>query len=294
MSHYSAISIIYNPKSTGPSKTQAQSLARKLRKTAFKSKVRIIPTRYAGHAETLAYQLAKATAKPLIISSSGDGGYNEIINGTMQAQHEGAHPITGLLPAGNANDHYHNLHKGSIEEQILSGKQRRIDLLRLSVSSPEPWQRYAHSYIGFGLTPEVGAELNKTDLNPIKEVWIALKALYALKAIRIRIGSHTKQYDSLIFSNIPKMSKVLSLSNSAAVQDGKFEVTAFAHHTKTKLLLTLFKAATKGLKVTSRATEFTFKTTEPLAVQLDGEVLQINANAKVTIEIVSKALRCVI
>ncbi|HUP26414.1 MAG TPA: diacylglycerol kinase family protein [Candidatus Limnocylindrales bacterium] len=294
MAYYSAVSIIYNPKSTGPSKAHAYLLARNLRKTSLKDYVKVLSTKYAGHGEDLAYQLAKASPAPLIISSSGDGGYNDIINGAMKAQEEGAHPVTGLLPAGNANDHYHNLHQASTESQILSGKTHEIDLLRLSVTGPDPWQRYAHSYIGFGLTPKVGEELNKTDLNAFKELVIAAKAFYDLKAIKLRIGDSVKQYDSLIFSNVQKMSKVLSLSDSAAMHDGKFEITIFPHRSKTKLMLTLLKAATKGLSVTNRASEFTFHTIEPLPVQLDGEISHIAAGSEVKVDVLPKALSCVV
>ena len=294
MAQYSAISIIYNPKSTGHSKVHAQELAKILRHTRLKSKVRVIPTKYAGHAEELAYDLAKASPRPLIISSSGDGGYNEVINGVMKAQQEGASPVTGLLPAGNANDHYHSLHKSSIESQILSGKKHRIDLLRLSTFEAEPLQRFAHSYIGFGLTPQVGEELNKADLNAFKELVIAARVFMDLKAIRLRVKGEVKQYDSLIFSNVQKMSKVLSLSDSAAMHDGKFEITEFPHRSKPALMLTLLKAATRGLSVTNRAAKFSFETTDPLTVQLDGEISQIRANTKVKIEVVSKVLRCVV
>ena len=294
MAQYSAISIIYNPKSTGHSKVHAQELAKVLRQTPLKDKVQVIPTKYAGHAEELAYELTKATPRPLIISSSGDGGYNEVINGVMKAQQEGATPVTGLLPAGNANDHYHSLHKSSTESQILSGKKHRIDLLRLSTFESEPLQRFAHSYIGFGLTPQVGEELNKVDLNAFKELAIAARAFMDLKAIKLRVKGELKQYDSLIFSNVQKMSKVLSLSDSAAMHDGKFEITEFAHRSKPALMLTLLKAATRGLSVTNRAAKFTFETTDPLTVQLDGEIFQIRANTKVKIEIVPKVLRCVV
>ncbi len=291
MAYYSAVSIIYNPNSTGPSKAHANALAKKLRQTSLKSIVKVIPTTHAGHAESLAYQLAAASPKPLIISSSGDGGYNEVINGAMQAQNNGAHPVTGLLPAGNANDHYHNLHETSIEAQILSGKRHHIDLLRLSTHD---WQRYAHSYIGFGLTPQVGAELNKVDLTVFKELAITAKAFFDLRAIKLQVRGDVKEYDSLIFSNVQKMSKLFSLSDSAAMHDGKFEITAFPHRSKLKLMITLFRAATKGLGVTNRSSKFTFETIDSLAVQLDGEISKIAANTKVKVDVMPQALHCVV
>src|SRR3982750_2899542 len=109
MSGYDAITIIYNPNSTGPSEAKARVLHEDLIKRRKRTKITLTPTKRAGHAEDLAYKAAHANRRALIISSSGDGGYHEVINGALRAQLEGAKPTVGLLPAGNANDHYHSL-----------------------------------------------------------------------------------------------------------------------------------------------------------------------------------------
>ena len=159
---YSIIAIIYNPKSTGSSKSLAQSLQKKLKVKLPNQRIELVATKHTGHARDIAYDIAKKYEKPLIVSSSGDGGYNEVVNGALQAQSEGAHPITSLLPAGNANDHHRNLHDSSLVNEIVTMNTRDIDVLKISgcVDSKEI-TRYAHSYLGFGLTPRVGRELNK-------------------------------------------------------------------------------------------------------------------------------------
>src|SRR5206468_12869554 len=151
MPHYTAITIIYNPISTGPGEKMADKLAATLKKTLPKKIISVVPTEYAGHAEVLAYKAAKASKRPLIISASGDGGYHEVVNGLMKAQQEGSQPVAGLLPAGNANDHYRHVHKGDIVEAILNAREKQIDLLKLSaISKRRPITRFAHSYIGLG------------------------------------------------------------------------------------------------------------------------------------------------
>lgn len=295
MNRFSTISIIYNPNSTGSSKAKAIRLARRLRKTELKDCVNVITTEYARHAEVLAYECSKATTHPLIISSSGDGGYNEIVNGIMKAQAEQAHPVAGLLPGGNANDHYVNLHQKTLFSQITTGKPRKVDLLHVTATYANgSWSRYAHSYIGIGLTAKVGHELNKTKLNAVNELGISLKTFLKLREIKIVVNGRTMSYDSLIFSNVQKMSKVLSLSDTATPFDGKFEITKFPHKTKLKLMHSIVKAATKGLGVTNRTSKFTFQTISPLAIQLDGEVFKIKSNAHVEIKIVPAALSCVV
>lgn len=295
MQPYSAISIIYNPASTGASKRNALALAKALQYTAVHDIVKVVPTYFAGHGESLAYELAKASQRPLIISSSGDGGYNEVINGTLRAQAEGAHPTCGLLPSGNANDHYRNLHRRPIVEQILKGEQMQIDILRIaSFVGGHLWQRYAHSYIGIGLTPQVGMELNKVKLNRWREAWIVLKTLYRFRSSRLLVRGKERRYDSLIFSNVGRMSKVLSLSDTAELTDGQFEVISFRAHSRPYLVRQLLKAMTFGLHSDRRVSHYEFATIRPTRVQLDGEVFTIDGGENVTITVEPKVLRCII
>jgi diacylglycerol kinase (ATP) len=264
----------------------AQELKHRLGKLMPEQTVTLVPTKYAGHAEKLAYKLALATKRPLIMSASGDGGYHEVINGLMRAQIEGARPIAGLLPAGNANDHFHSLHDMDTAHAIRAGRLQTIDLLHLSGTvKGKTVERYAHSYIGIGLTPKVGQELNKTSLNKFNEVWIVLKALRVLQPVRIIVNGSSRAYDSLIFSNVGTMSKVLSLSDQADMADGKFEVTAFPRRSKLKLIATLLRASTSGLPDAVQTKEFNFRTVKKLVVQLDGEIstLDPDTNTKITI-----------
>ncbi len=309
--HYSAISIIYNPNSTGPSKTLAHELRTKLRKAmpdAAKT-INVVPTEHPGHAEDLAYELALATKSPLIISSSGDGSYHEVVNGALRAMSEGAEPVCGLLPGGNANDHHRNIHSDSapIEDLIVSGRAYTIDLLKIEThaikktgdnagkkSKPETWQRYAHSYCGFGLTAEAGSELNKVKLNPGMEALVILKTLKNMRSIRVRVGGEIEAYTSLVCSNVQHMSKILKLSDKAQMHDGKFEITAVRGHSKAKLIGALLKASTTGFDEVKQAKKFIFTTIRPLSLQIDGEIYKVAADTEVRITIDPKVLRCVV
>src|SRR5437764_2946213 len=98
---FSTVLIIYNPNSTGNSAGAARDLQKRLQ-TSLKLPIRLLPTHYSGHAEELAYTGAKEHHNPLLVSSSGDGGYHEVINGAMRAQLTGAKPVCAVLPTGNA------------------------------------------------------------------------------------------------------------------------------------------------------------------------------------------------
>jgi len=294
---YTSINIIYNPNSTGAGKEMAQEFRAKLIESLPKQKVTLTATKYAGHAEKLAYDLASKTKRALIISASGDGGYHEVINGLMKAKAEGAHPIAGLLPAGNANDHYHSLHdteREDLVQSIVSQNERTIDLLTLSaVREGKEFVRYAHSYIGLGLTPKAGHELNKTDLNRLNEVWIVLKVIFDLKPVKLIVNGKRRVYDSLIFSNVGKMSKIMSLSEKSELDDGKFEVAVIYRHTKFQLLRHLLKASTVGLKVNEQYSSFSFQTLRTTLIQLDGEVTRIDGETEATISLKKKFLTCI-
>lgn len=295
MSPYSTITIIYNPNSTGPGKRLAEELASSLRPRLPDQKVDVTPTQHAGHAETLAYELARGSKNPLIISASGDGGYNEVVNGLMRAKNEGANPTAGLLPAGNANDHFHNLHEGNMAESIMKGNGKDIDLLVLkTIKQGKSLTRYAHSYIGVGLTPKVGQELNKTSLNFFKEAWIVLKVLFFLQPVQLRVDGKTRTYDSLIFSNVKKMSKVLSIAKHAEVDDDRFEVTTFYRRNKFKLIASLLRATTKGLRDGMQTKQFSFQTLRPVLIQLDGEILMLEAGSRTIITLEHAVLPCIV
>ncbi len=83
---YTSIDIIFNPNSTGPSKQYAEELYEQLSAEFTSTPIKLQNTTHAGHAETIAYKASMLTKRPLIVSSSGDGGYHEVINGVLAAQ----------------------------------------------------------------------------------------------------------------------------------------------------------------------------------------------------------------
>jgi diacylglycerol kinase (ATP) len=292
---YSSITIIYNPNSTGPGKKLATRLVTDLRAALPKQTIKLIATKAAGHAEKLSYDIAMTQKQPLIISVSGDGGYNEVINGAAQAYQEGGKPVTGLLPAGNANDHYESLHGNDFVQAITNGKQRKIDLLKLvAINDKKTITRYAHSYVGLGLSPKVGKQLTVAKLNRVNEVWIALYTWFKPHYITLKIDRTTGRYDSIIISNIDRMAKVLTLSQNSTVSDGKFEVSELKHRSRLTQILYLLRAVTVGLAHTLQTDTYHFETVKKTLAQLDGEVIILDAHMKVTVTAEQKLLNCIV
>lgn len=295
MDAYDIIKIVYNPNSTGPGKELADNLRTELAKRLPQHVVEVLPTARPGHGEALAYESAMAHRSTLVVSASGDGGYNDVINGLMRANDEGARVVAGLLPAGNANDHHRELSNDQLVRDIVEHKTQKVDLLRLdAVVAGRPFARYAHSYIGLGLTPKVGRELNKTDLNRINEILIVLKTVWRLRPVRISIDGQERLFDSVLCSNIGKVSKVFTVSDAGDSNDGQFEVTEIRHRSKVRLMRMLLSAATTGLEDTRQVKRYAFRTTHPTLVQLDGEVFTLDAGTDATIAIRPHALECII
>ena len=289
MSAIKRIIIIYNPNSTGDGKLNAEQLQGSIA-TQSQLPVTLQPTDYAGHAEELVKKM-KDSPETMVVSSSGDGGYHEVVNGIL-AHNDPSSLVAGLLPSGNANDHYHAVHKGDTVKRILKGDAQTIDVLKVTV---DDWTRYAHSYAGIGLTPHIGEKLTQAKLNPYNEVWLTIRYFFSARPVKIRVNGKTRRYDSLIFSNIKRMSKYMTLSNQAKINDGKFEVTSSRAGSFSKLIKHLFKASTASLTdEASHMTNYSFTALRPLALQLDGEVFHFKSGAKVEVTIAKGALRCII
>jgi len=295
MASFTSISIIYNPNSTGSGKQMAEELREELKKLMPKASVEMVKTKRPRHGQELAYKLAKASKRALVISASGDGGYHDVINGLLKAQAEGATPVASLIPAGNANDHFHNVHEGDLAKAIKRDEVRKLDVLKLkSTVDGKPFERYAHSYIGLGLTPAVGEELNKVDLNWFNQAWIVLKTLFFLQPVTLSLDGRRRRFDSVIFSNVTRMSKVLQISKTAEQTDGKFEVTLFKRSSKWRLIVTLLRASTTGLAGAQKTDKYEFETIKEVLVQLDGEIFTLDPKSPVTVTLESELLRCII
>ncbi len=287
---FTTIHIIYNPHSKGPGKKLARQLQRELF-TKHSLHSHIHATAHAGHGEEIAYDLSKKDAHPLLISVSGDGGYHDVINGALKAQQEGASPFCAVMPAGNANDHARVVYSSELLSSIVRGNTRAIDIIKLTCTNElETKQRYAHSYIGFGLSPAIAVELNKTDLNVIKEIFIVAKNIFANRSFTIRHDKKDIALDSLVFSNIGEMAKILKLSKKALPDDGLFEVNIFPHRGKSYLLRRLWRA-TRGVEQARQLKSFQFTLVNTTVAQLDGEVLLIDAGSKIQIEVEHKRLQ---
>lgn len=283
------IVVIYNPKSTGWSLELSERFKRRAVRR-LKIPVEIMATKYQGHAEALAHQFADADDGTMIVSCSGDGGYHEIVNGVMFS--ENPDTLLGLLPGGNANDHYAHMHEPFLYRRIAEGETRMIDILR--VRSSEGWERYAHSYIGLGMTAELNDILSRYDFHPIREVGLVVAHIFQTRPVLIETRGKKERYDNVIMLNSGRMSKFVKSGPDAAIDDGRFELVLLKKGSVTQLARHVVRAATVGLDHARQLKTYTFTCRQDMLVQMDGEARQLHKGEKITVTCLPAKLHCII
>ena len=293
MSPFDRIVIVFNPHSTGDAPASAEELRAELARRLPDVPLELCPTRYAGHAREIARDVA-ATGRPLLVSVSGDGGYNEVVDGVMQAGNDRA--VCAVRGAGNANDHRRTTREHHLADAIVAGDVRRIDLLRLTLGrGPGARTRYAHSYIGVGVTPVVAVDLEKGGKGSWREIVSVVRGFARFRPFPIRLeDGQRRTVDSLLFANIPQMAKVATLSEGGRPDDGVFEVVTQRRTGRRHVLATALRAATRGLGPQPSTTHYAFTALAPMPLQLDGELVELEADTLVTVDIAPGALATVV
>ncbi len=297
MKSYDYIGIIFNPKSTGNAKQSAEALSRALSAHKSLPKAVLHPTKRAGHAMQLTGEIiAQKHKKPLIISVSGDGGYNEVINGVMRAADDGADSpaVVAVYAAGNANDHKNSMRGDtSLVKQIVKGKTQPMDLLRLEASSGDfSLIRYAHSYIGFGASAHIGDLLNRHGKTRFHEIWAVFHGIRTMEPFYMQYRGKKRAYDSVIFANVDRMAKYLTLSTNTSPSDGSFEIITTLHQGP-HMIKQLWHAVTHGLTRTRSVRSIKTSIREASVVQLDGEVESFPKTGDVALTITTSTIETV-
>lgn len=295
--------LVFNPHSSGDAQARARELARELAARAPDLPVTLRPTERAGHARDIARDLASdaaRTGRPLIVSVSGDGGYNEVVDGIKKATTGSA--VGAVLAAGNANDHRRVTRERPLADAIVDGEVHHVDLLKITISGRGGLEadggrdevRYAHSYVGLGITPTVALQLEKDGKGSIREVLSTIRTFSRFRPFVIDTEHGRASFDSLILANISEMAKYATLSEDGRPDDGHFEVIMLRHTAKWRVFGVAVKAALRGLGPQPTAREYRFRTTAPIPMQIDGEVLELDGDTSVAVEIAPGALATVL
>ncbi len=305
---FDRVVLIYNPRNRRVPVTMAETVQADLGRRLPELPVTLTATQHAGHAEQLASSIA-AVGRPLIVAVSGDGVYNEVINGALAVP--GTQALTADVAAGNANDHRLSTRRMSLVEAVVAsyatGQARHLDLLRCTVdggaSNPiceVAWSRYAHSYVGFGLTPWMAVGLKKDRKGTIAEFASVLRTFTELTQVQIsrsgQTGPRHEAYDRLIFATVDRMAKygrIGGSGHSGRSDDGLFEVVTVRHGRRWRIAAMALRAVTIGLRVRARVDRVVFTVVDSGPCQIDGEITQVSAGTQISIHCIPQALATV-
>ena len=233
----------------------------------------------------------------MIVAVSGDGVYNEVVNGILEVS--GTEALAAVAAGGNANDHRRSTRRMPLVDAIVAaharGRPRRLDLLRLTVCSADSeWNQYAHSYIGFGLTPLMAVGLKRDRKGTIAELFSVLRTFTELTPVEIlRSGGRRELYDSLVFANVSRMAKYGRLSIFGRPDDGLFEVVSRRHGRRWRIAAMALRATTIGLGAQAHVSRVEFATVNAVPFQIDGEVLHLEPDSGIIIDCAPHALTTV-
>jgi diacylglycerol kinase family enzyme len=207
--------------------------------------------------------------RPLIVAVSGDGVYNEIVNGVMDVT--GSDALTALAAGGNANDHGRSTRRMPLVDAIvaahLGGHARHLDLLRITVRAGETrWSQYPHSYVGLGLTPLTAVGLKRDRRGTVAELVSVLRTFTGLAPVEIvRAGGRHEL----------------------------FEVVSCRHGQRWRIAAMALRAITVGLGPQPRVDRVEFATVDAVPVQIDGEIFDFEPASEIVIDSVPQALATV-
>ena len=105
----------------------------------------------------------------------------------------------------------------TMQEAIREGRVYRIDLLRITFGGAHRGEVvYAHSYLGFGLTPLMAIGIEKGGKGKILELLSVARTLGHLKPFElVRADGATARFDSLILANISRILDVCMATDGA-------------------------------------------------------------------------------
>lgn len=298
--------IILNPQAAkGKAKKQEEAIRKALSRS--QATVTMLITEVSGGAQRLAKEAALA-GTPLIVAAGGDGTINEVVNGIMEAEAEGAkkRPAIGVIPVGRGNDFAWGMGiPASIEKAadlILGSRSRVIDIARVTGGN-YPEGRWFINGLGVGFEPLVNFEASRfkrisgvpSYILALLRVMIAYPAPYTL-TLNLDGEQVQVQSQQLSVCNGRRMGSAFIMAPDSIFDDGYLDIvyanTPIPRRRLIPIALRFFKGTQVELPVFSvaRAKRVTIESMDnPLPVHVDGEEISRGC-MRVSIELLESAL----
>ncbi|MBL9172205.1 MAG: diacylglycerol kinase family lipid kinase, partial [Verrucomicrobiales bacterium] len=174
------IGVIFNPTARGERANRFRDHLSELG-----ADVRVLPTRSAGDARTLAAELTREGFETLV-AAGGDGTVNEVLNGICDVPEGLDRTRLGVIPLGTVNvfakemgipDEFRGAWK-----VIRQGRERRIDLPCAEFAGPNGDKEFRHFILmaGAGLDSRAIGLVDwgwKRRVGPLAYVWAGIQAM---------------------------------------------------------------------------------------------------------------------
>lgn len=258
-------------------------------------------TERAGHAEEMVVKWAEDF--DVVVSVSGDGTTNEIINGIMKVPR--ADLRLAMFPAGTADDFacnmgYDRKDKEQALRAILGDTCRTIDLIRYD-------DRYAAVSFGLGVDSEIADGAYKWKRFRIPAYFYSgLKKCFfeERKRYHVRFDYEDQTFDDwvliAILCNAPLFGKYIKIHPEAKMNDGILGLTIGREMPNVYGLVLFAFACMGGRHGFSRKVSFhqvrrmRVECKSDTYAQIDGEVYKFDAGRVIDLSVVPMALRVLV
>ena len=240
----SKLLFIYNPNSgKGNIRKEISFILESL--SAKRYDIRVFPTAKCGDAADMAKN--EANNYDLLVCAGGDGTFNEVARGLMEAKNSGQNiPVVGYIPVGTVNDFATSLDipKDIIDAVyvILTGKEKSVDIGSFSVGDEVGFHSYFTYVAAFGAFTEVSYETSQDVKNVIGKAAYFLEGVKSLQKIRpyhLKISYDGNEIeDDFIFGMVANSKSVGGFKGITGpevyLDDGEFDAI-FVKNPKTPL-----------------------------------------------------------
>jgi diacylglycerol kinase (ATP) len=292
--------VIVNPVSRG-GKAQEEGIWLLNRLKRLDVNYEALFTERAGHAEEMVMKWAEDF--DVIVSVSGDGTANEIINGIMKAP--SADLKLAMFPAGTADDFacnmgYDRKNKEQALNTILGRSTRTIDLIRYD-------DRYAAVSFGLGIDSEIADGAYKWKKFRVPAYFYSgLKKCFfnRRKRYHVRFDYEGQAFDGWviisILCNAPLFGRYIKINPDAKMNDGILGLTIGREVPNVYGLILFAFACMGGRHGFSRKVSYhqvrqmRVECKSDTYAQIDGEVFRFDQGRVINLAVVPQALRVLV
>jgi len=241
----------------------------------------------SGDAEKFANE---ASDFDLVVSAGGDGTLNEVVNGIARG---GCKAALGVLPLGTGNDFARTLgvpnNLDTAIEQIMAGKTRAIDLVRVTSDSVRYFANVSSGGFSGVVDEKLTPEMKRTAAFSELRGYATRVALDGAEALDLDLYNVVVANGRYVAGGIP-------IAPEADLVDGLLDIVLIPERGPAELAILaaqilVGKHLSSDAIIFRRAKKIAISSRPGMWFNVDGELI---GNEPATFELLPQALRCVV